>query len=359
MKIGTPASTRLLVTASLALCILFRYAHAMEPDHMQRFTQPVHEIVTAPENRLSPYEVTVEAEPATSTQRNVPMVHVHSPWSETPIRLEVPEYSWAAVPGDEHSADPFFYGREIGTNNAWTVRYPSAVRPSWERDEDGALALDSELDGGYVQRFRVVPRDRMLEVWFGVTNSTTQPMNNVWAQLCMMGWGQHGLGANEPTSSCFLVDGQLASWDVTGQDLTWVDNYRRDDGAFDNCAFLTALADGFYHEPSDEGGMMRPDFMMLTRAIDLPAIAKRDVDHPDRFLVVYSPFGRNVFYNCLVPCFHADPYMNQIGPGETRWTVSFFIFYEGDGERLLRRLHEVHSGLASESGLLSESAPSM
>ena len=87
-------------------------------------------------------------------------------------------------------------------------------------------------------------------------------------------------------------------------------------------------------------------------ALDFPAIAKQDTARTNRYLVVYSPFGRNTFYNVLFPCFHADPHMNQVEPGETRWTISYFALFEGDIDRFLVALKDLHCGLKREEGIL-------
>ena len=94
--------------------------------------------------------------------------------------------------------------------------------------------------------------------------------------------------------------------------------------------------------------------MWLHQAADLPAQAKADSQGKDRYVIVYSPFGRQIFYNCLVPCYHCDPHMDRIAPGETRWTVSYFIFFRGDLKRFFLALREIHTNAKRTEGLLAE-----
>lgn len=316
----------------------------------------VQEAAAGSANRLAAQTPDIEIE-AANTPRQVPMVHLGSPWQKGAFfELEVPEYSWAKVPGDAHSNDPFFYGRQVGLVKEWVMRYPPLAPPRWQRGERG-LSLDvplgdSDRRQAYVQRFRVIPRDRLVEVWFGVTNLTPRPLTDLRCQLCAMSArAGRGFTDSRPTSSRLLSNDRLVSWDAAGQDLSWIESHRDPaTGRFRANRFFT-VPDRFHIWPGyPEKTRAREDLMMLNQPIDLPAIVKHDPGPPARSLVIYSPCGRDAFFNCLVPCFHADPFMDEVPPGLTRWTVSFFILHEGDVEGLLRELSRLHEQVRRNDG---------
>ena len=323
-------------------------------DRMAAALEEVQALVTAETNRAEPFTPTVTVDRAEAGRRHTPLLHIDSPWNGSDVfDLEVPEYSWARVPGDTNNGSPFYYGRQIGVSRQWVVRYPSLEPPRWQRGEGGSLALDNPLKGGYVQRFRVVPHDRLLEVRFGVTNGSQKALTNLRCQLCLMSHKVASLGERWPTSSKFYSQGKLLSWDSAGQDLAWLDPHRDSrSGRFDRSCFFLAPLLG--HEPPGfpEKERARADLMWFGRSVDVPAIAKVDPEKTDRGIVVYSPHGRGAFYNVLVPCFHADPQMKSIAPGETRWTASYYMFVDGDLEGFFRRLAALHGKLAAEEGYL-------
>lgn len=310
-------------------------------------------IFRGPLNKHAPLTISIDQE-SSETLRNVPLLEVPIPWCEQPLRIEVPEYSWAKLEGDEHNEQPFFYGRQIGMIPDWVVRYPQMEQPVWRELPAGVLTLDVPLDGGFVQHFRVVPRDRYFQVWFGMTNNSEKPMTEVWAQLCTMTWRACGLAERHPTSTCFLTKGQVASWDVAGQDLGWIESFRAQENKeeFVSSVFFTAQTLEDYWDTGKPNGLLRPDFMMLDQPVDMPAIAKTDQQAPTRNLVIYSPSARSVFFNGLVPCFHADPRVDLIAQGETRWTVSFFVLFEGNVADLFEKLYPVHQRLKVRNGYL-------
>lgn len=210
------------------------------------------------------------------------------------------------------------------------------------------------LKGDYVQRFRVSAYDRVVEARFGITNESSQPLTKVRCQLCLRSNGVKALAERWPTSSKIYSKGEVVTWDSTGQDLSWLNRYRaaKGDRFSQSCFFLAPLKG---HEPGgySEKVRVREDLMWFNRPIDVPAIAKADQNTDGRgAIIVYSPHGRNAFYNVLVPCFHADPHMKAIGPGETRWTSSFFILFEGNLDSFFSTLAELHKRIAREDGSL-------
>ncbi len=285
------------------------------------------------------------------TTRHTPIIYATAPWDEgDECWIEVPEYAWAHVPGDKHNQSPFYYGRAIGTNKNWTMRFPSKEEPIWKEMKGGGLALDNPLEGGYTVRFRIIPHDRFIEVRFGITNDSEKPLTGIRCQLCMMPHKIKSLAERWPTSSKMLSDGEVISWDAAGQDLSWLDRYRKPDGSFtQSCFFLAPVKD---HVPDDWKAQKRRQgsTVWLDKTVDIPAVAKSD-SKESRFLIVYSPFGRNAFYNCLVPCFHADPQMDRILPGETRWTASYYIMYNGDLKAFFSKLAALHEELKQDNGV--------
>ncbi|MGH8019747.1 MAG: hypothetical protein ACREIA_15990, partial [Opitutaceae bacterium] len=80
---------------------------------------------------------------------------------------------------------------------------------------------------------------------------------------------------------------------------------------------------------------------LLDRFIDIPAIAKADREFK-RFLVVYSPAGREAFTNLNTPCYHGNTNIEVIPPGETRWTTTCYMLFEGDIGAYFEELKRVH-----------------
>jgi hypothetical protein len=305
-------------------------------------------------NILIPFSPSIWTEQRAQTRRHTPMVFANSPWDPgDALWVEVPEYAWASIPGDEHNNSPFFYGREFGLKKMFTLRYRSLEMPQWKKRPGGGVELDNPLEGGYVVRFKVIPHDRMIEVRFGITNDSQKPLNKLRCQLCMMSHEIKSLAERWPTSSRMLAGGEVISWDGAGQDLSWLDGYHdKQTGQFSQSCFFLASLEGYRVREYIEPHLPHGDLMWLDRTLDVPAIAKEDTTGTNRYLVVYSPFGRNTFYNVLCPCFHADPYMNQVEPGETRWTISYFVLFEGDIERFLVALKDLHQRLKREDGIL-------
>ncbi len=328
-----------------------------EQDAMIEYSlEPIQGLVAGGLNRVRPFSPNLWIEDPESTGRHTPLILTDIPWDpHAALSVEVPEYSWASVPGDKHNRDPFFYGRPIGGKQNWTMRYPSLARPTWQARADGGFELDNQLEGGYVQRFKVIPRDRMIEIRFGITNNSDKPLKDLRCQLCTRSHQVKGFSERWPTSSKMFSDGQVVSWDAAGQDLSWLEPHRdRKTGRFDQSCFFLAPVKGYEPREYRTGHLRRGNVMWLARAVDIPAIAKEDTATKSRYLVVYSPFGRNVFYNCLTPCFHADPRMKHIEPGETRWTISYLILFEGDIGEFFTALAELHGQLKREEGILVE-----
>ena len=316
--------------------------------------KPVQNLVSDNANTLSPFLPRIWTEDQARTRRHTPMVFANTPWDpEDALWIEVPEYAWASVPGDEHNDSPFFYGREIGLKKMFRVRYHSQELPQWKNRPDGGVELDTPLEGGYIVHFKVIPRDRMIEVRFGLTNNSQNPLRKIRCQLCIMSHRVECLTERWPTSSKMLADGDVISWDGAGQELSWLDKYhdKQTERFSRSCLFLASLK-GYREKEYILPHLPHADLMWLDRTVDVPAIAKEDTAKKNRYLVVYSPFGRNTFYNVLFPCFHADPYMNEIKPCETRWTISYFMLFEGDIQEFLVALNDLHRELQREEGVL-------
>lgn len=324
------------------------------PEEMMAVSETVQSLATGDLNRLRSFTPRILSEDPGATRRHTPLLHVEAPWAPIGVfGLEVPEYSWAHVPGDPNNGDPFFYGRQIGVSKEWEIRYPSLEAPRWKDCGDGCLALDVPLTGGYVQRFRVFSHDRVIEVQFGITNRSEKPLRNLRCQICLTSNRVPALAERWPTSSKFYSRGETVTWDALGQDLSWLNPYRDTRrGRFSQSCFFLAPLEGYEPRNYPEKERSRQDLMWFNRPIDVPAIAKVSPNDDGQAMVVYSPHGRSAFYNVLVPCFHADPHMNVIAPGETRWTSSFLILFEGDLDDFFKKLAELHNGAAREEGYL-------
>lgn len=303
-------------------------------------------------NLLPPFTPRLRAEKGTERSpwraRHTPILVLSTPWTEGGVFfLEVPEYVWGRTASDRRPG-PLYYGRSLkqalshGIKD-WVIRFPSQETPVWRSCISGALALDNPLDGGITVRFRVVPHDRILEVRVGITNRRAEPITGVRTQLCVMSHREPVLAERHPTSSWLLSDGKAITWTAAGQDLGWLEEHRvpGTDRFTQSCYLMASVGSG----PTP--GRLQGVRLQLARHIDVPAIAKADSERR-RALVVYSPDSTGVFYNVLVPCFHADPRMGDVPAGETRWTRSYYLFFEGDLETFLRGLARIHETLGGQ-----------
>jgi len=354
IAIAAPAAITIaaaLTAAALAGgCALAESVRQQEDSYVEGTLAKVNNLVQGTENELSPFVPKIWPGPYFA-RRHTPMIYASAPWQDgDECWIEVPEYAWAHVPGDPHNGSPFYYGRDIGTNKSWSIRYPSQQEPLWRPLDGGGLAIDNPLEGGYVVRFRVLPHDRMIEVRFGITNDSDKPVTDVRCQLCMMPHKIASLAERWPTSSKMLAGGEVISWDAAGQDLSWLDPYRTTDGRFKQSCFFLAPVAGHLPDDWDTQKRRYGSVMWLDKVVDIPAVAKCNSDETD-CLIVYSPFGRNAFYNCLVPCFHADPHMDLIPPGETRWTTSYYLMFAGDLKTFLTKLAALHAEIRRGDGV--------
>ncbi len=340
------------VSGVMVMVIVFGAASAEEVSYFDATRTKMEALAQGKLNKLESFTPRIYTADYLG-ERHTPLVAATMPWDRgDELCIEVPEYAWAEVPGDKHSGAPFYFGRRIGhtKKDEWVVRYPSKEEPTWKEMEGGGLALDNPLEGGYVVRFRVIPYDRMIEVRFGITNGSEKPLMNLRCQLCAKPHKIKSMSERWPTEAKLFADGEVISWDGAGQELSWLNRYRRPDGSFrQSCFFLAPTKD---HVPENWERMERQkgSLMWLDRLIDVPAIAKCDKNEK-RFLIVYSPFGRRAFYNVNFPCFHADPYMKRILPGETRWTTSYYVMFNGDLKAFFEKLAEVHEGVKREDGV--------
>ncbi len=297
-------------------------------------------LTTGDANQLEPFmpEVTSRTD---RWGRHVPMLYAVSPWGKTnAIQFEVPEYVHGRAPGDRRRGF-LFSGRSLATAaKIGGVRYASLEKPQW-RKIAGGLALDNPLADGLTIRFRVIAYDRMLEVRMGLTNDGDKPIRNSWAQICFKGVMEPVLAERHPTSSWMLADDKLITWDAAGQDLSWVDKERADDGKrFKRSCFFKAEVGTGKITGRTRLDSKYPQFR-LGRKVDLPALAKADADKK-RAVVVYSPTAVRTFYNVLQPCYHADPYLGEVPAKSTRWTRTYLMFVEGDLEAFMQKLSAAH-----------------
>ena len=231
----------------MKFAILLLAVHAVgnvRLEEMASVSKEVRGLATGDMNQLRSFTPRVLSEDPNATRRHTPLLHFEAPWHPAEaFGLEVPEYSWAHVPGDPNNGDPFFYGRQIGLVKDWVMRYPSLETPQWNKTGDGVLALDAPLKGGYVQRFRVAAHDRVIEVRFGITNGSDQPLTNLRCQLCLRSNGVKALAERWPTSSKIYSKGETVTWNSNGQDLSWLNRYRaqRGDRFTQSCFFIAPL----------------------------------------------------------------------------------------------------------------------
>ena len=305
-------------------------------------------------NNLAPFVMRIDWDRRLPPTRNTPAIRVGSPWNEgQALYIQTPEIAWAQMSDEEHAV-PFFYGIDVDSPEVshGKPRYPQLEKPAWKRRADGSLELNVRLEGGYVQRFRVIPHDRLLEIRFGVTNASAASIVELRCQLCLIFRLLPGLDDQGPETSSFLCDNQVTHWASLGQDLAWMDTLRDPaTGKILRSCFFQASTQDYPPEGWRSRPLQQRNTMRLAKLVDLPAIVKSSRDS-DRHVLVYSPFGRSVFYNARMPCMHSDPLM--IGPavGETRWASTYVVFYEGDVERLLRDLDREHDQLKRQEGYL-------
>lgn len=278
--------------------------------------------------------------------RFVPHVYSTTPWGrEERIEFEVPEFIWAVVDGDAHNDSPFFYGRAhrplLQERFGWVIRHPTIGRPTWSRNAD-ALELTSELEGGFTVHFQVVPRLNLVEIRSGVSNGSDRPMRDLKFALCAGTTHSPTLFVQHPRYSRLYSNGEVISWDGAGQSLEWIDRFQKPDGTIKSSIWLRAYLPEF--APPDWATMEKLQEgrkFFLDRFIDVPAIAKADREFK-RFLVVHSPEGREAFTNPNTPCFHGNGYLDAIPPGQTRWTTTFYTFFEGGLGKYFKELKRIH-----------------
>ena len=306
------------------------------------------------QNRLSPFTPQLDIDRHLRPLRHTPAILVSSPWcGGEPLFIQAPEYVWARIPGEPRRT-PFFYGVELGTLEGRTreVRFPPLEEPAWQRRVDGGLELNVRLSGGFVQRLQAIPHDRMFEIRFGVTNHSDKPLDELSCQLCLSPRGLSNLGGRDPDTVSMLWRGDVIDWTFFGQGLSWMDEQRDPMTCriVESCFFVAASRDSriekWEREPLQRGNRMR-----LQEPIDIPAIVKSDRGG-NQHVLVYSPAARGTLYNAKGPCFHSDPEIAGIAPGETRWASTYFAFFEGDVSEPLRALAREHAELRQGAGYL-------
>jgi hypothetical protein len=273
-------------------------------------------------------------------RREVPIV-----WATTPcggrIEMEIPEYLWADIEGDPHNDSPFYYGRVWvdNPNLNWTKRYAKLDNAMWVRKGD-ALEIENGIEGGFTIYFKVIPKDRMYEVHTGIRNESGKRVSYVRHVICASTATCPVLADPSPGLSRLYADGSVISWGGAGQAVQGA-RFR---------AFLKG------YEPPDFATMPKlvdGKKFYLNRLLDLPSIAKADKGG-SRFLIIYSPQGREAFTNAQTPCFHTNTGSEEyrqnaaidlINPGETKWAVHYYTFFEGNLTEYYRALAGIHERL--------------
>ena len=269
--------------------------------------------------------------------RHVPMIFGSSPWSRGSIPVEVPECIHGRYEGDRRKGF-LFWGRALKISERMGgVRYPSLEPPIWKKIP-GGIAMDNPLEDGLTVHFRVIGHDRMMEIRWGMTNTGDKTIRGIRAQICAKSPREPSLADRHVLTSRMLSKGKLISWDAAGQDLKWLDKERAPDGVRfkRSCFFIADVTDG-----PVKGRLTKQPLFALGQGIDLPAIAKIGADERQA-VIVYSPSAKKAFYNVLQPCFHANPFLPDLKPGQTHWTQTYVIYFEGDLEAFMNKLSAAH-----------------
>jgi len=296
-------------------------------------------------------------EPRPGFVRNVPMLRVSTPWKagET-LWIQVPEHSWTHLPDAPDTRRLLFAGDDISnlTPRLRSRPFAQTAAASWMERADGGIELRSALSGGVSVTYQALPGDRFFELRFGVTNSSEVPLLETFSQFCLVFREFEALKQQSPETSWMLADGGVVGWGDAGQDLSWIEAMRDpDSGLLTKPCFFQALVRGCADERYPPKEYQARDFMWLRRTLDAPIVVKSSPDRRRHF-ALYSPFGRTIMYNALGPCCHVDPYMDGVAPGETRWSVVYGIFFEGELGELCAKLGEVDRVLRRTAGFLRE-----
>jgi hypothetical protein len=309
----------------------------------------IQALLQGPTNSLAPFRPGVAGtEDPWSTPRAVPLVHVSSPWGTGEgLWIQVPEHAWTTFPG-ESTLTLLFSGRppEIASSHGWSVPHRPLAPPEWRPRADGGIQLDSALEGGLAVHFAVLPVDRGFEIRFGVTNGTPAPLGPTAVQLCSGFEKMGALSDQGPEGGRMWSGGKAVGWQATG-DLGWIEAWRDPlTCRIEKSCFFKAYVRG--HEPV-RAAAPSAALRLLDRPLDLPVLLKSDPDGR-RHVALYSPCAREVMYNALTPCGHADPVVDGIAPGETHWGVLYGLFFEGEADALLAALAALDGELRTTAG---------
>ena len=348
-SLSAPRRAALLLAASLCASASGATAQAEQPaPSLSRVRERLQALVQLPANQLAPFRPTIRAGPDPwNTPRAVPLVEVTSPWGAgEALWIQVPEHAWIERAGD-NAATLLFSGRpgEIAAAHGWSVPHRPLAPPGWRSRAEGGLELDAELEGGLVVHFRVLPGERLFEIRFGLTNGTATTIDSAWAQLCS-GFEKMGpLSDQEPQTVRVWSAGRLTGWHESG-DVEWIEAQRDPLSCrIEKSCFFRAFV-GEVQEPPDSPA---PNVMRLDRPLDLALVVKSDLDRR-RHVVLYGPNAREVLFNAVTPCAHADPAFADLAPGETRWGVLYGLFVEGELEPWVATLVEADRALATRTG---------
>ena len=215
---------------------------------------------------------------------------VSPPWSSQ-------EYIWLDFP------EAIFSGKELLFLSHINPRFPSRNQHvesvPWQRKEDG-IRYEQELSNGIRFGGSVTKKCQniiSLELW--MQNGSNDPVKDVKLQTCAY---LHGIEEfNQMSSENKLVH-------VAGQG--WI-------------PYTEAL------ELADVKGKYHVGWLSGPEVADLPVILALSKE-PER-LVAFTWFENTYSFigNQNHPCFHADPRMGDIEPGESKTISGELIFFEG------------------------------
>jgi hypothetical protein len=180
-----------------------------------------------------------------------------------------------------------------------------------------------------------------------VRNGSAKPLTKIRFVNCAGTNLAPSMFVQHPRYSKLYADDRVISWDGTGQSLDWLKRFEKDGGKFSTSIWFRAYLREFAPrdwETMDKLQEGRKFF--LDKFIDLPAIAKANREFT-KYLVVYSPEGREAFTNLNTPCFHGNTDLDVINPGETKWTRTYYTFFEGRLEDYFKELKKIHSGVSA------------
>jgi len=218
---------------------------------------------------------------------------VSPPWSSR-------EYIWLDFPEAIFSGNELLFLSHINDVIPYRYRYLKSVE--WEETEKGIKYMQELPNGVSFGGSVIKGNENMISLELWVRNGSNDPMKDVKLQTCAY---LHGIEEfDQKTSENKLVH-------VAGQG--WISHLEARD---------ISHVEGKYHV----GWLSGP------KVVDLPVILAL-AKEPGR-LVAFTWFENTYSFvgNKNHPCFHADPCMGDIEPGELKTIKGELIFFEGSVE---------------------------